>query len=102
MEQFEDDPLEFIRQDTSTGMGGSNSLTQCQAASDLIQALISSGYEATTTEIVETWITSSMQEYAVDPVKNWRAKDSGIYLIMVDMQVRPFSQCHFLNATRSD
>lgn len=72
VEQFEDDPLEFIRSDlslpsTSTGMssfsasGGADATTRRQAAADLVRTLVSSGYETQTTEIVYTWVNLGLQ-----------------------------------------
>jgi exportin-2 (importin alpha re-exporter) len=72
VEQFEDDPLEFIRADlslpsTSTGMasfsasGSADATTRRQAAADLVRALVSSGYETRTTEIVYTWVNLGLQ-----------------------------------------
>jgi len=72
VEQFEDDPLEFIRSDlslpsTSTGMssfsasGGADATTRRQAAADLVRTLVSGGYETQTTEIVYTWVNLGLQ-----------------------------------------
>jgi len=72
VEQFEDDPLEFIRSDlslptTTTGMasfsasGGGDATTRRQAAANLVRALVSSGYEAQVTEIVYTWVNLGLQ-----------------------------------------
>lgn len=85
MEQFEDDPLEFIRLDLS--LPGSNAgatadvTTRRQAAADILQALVGSGYEAEATEIVGTWIQTGLAEYNANPAEGWRAKDSAIYLL---------------------
>jgi hypothetical protein len=84
MEQFEDDPLEFIRLDLSLpslGLGGADAATRRQAAADVLQALVSSGYEREATEIVGAWIGTGLQEYMTDPVRNWKAKDSAEYLL---------------------
>lgn len=89
MEQFEDDPLEFIRLDLSlpnTGAGGAGATadvtTRRQAAADILQALVSSGYETEATEIVGTWIQTGLTEYNANPASGWRAKDSAIYLLI--------------------
>jgi exportin-2 (importin alpha re-exporter) len=80
LEQFEDDPLEFIRLDLSLP-GSSEVTTRRQAAADVLQALVSSGYEGETTEIVGSWIASGLQEYRSNPTQNWKSKDSAVYLL---------------------
>lgn len=79
VEQFEDDPLEFIRLDLS--ISSTDLVTRRQAAADVLQALVSSGYEAETTEIVGAWITTGLSDYAQNKTENWRSKDSAIYLL---------------------
>ncbi|KAG6331701.1 hypothetical protein ID866_7388 [Astraeus odoratus] len=86
MEQFEDDPLEFIRLDLSlpTGSGGAGSAevsTRRQAAADVLQALVGSGYQTEATEIVGSWISTGLQEYSSNPAQNWKSKDSAVYLL---------------------
>ncbi|KAG2073841.1 Cse1-domain-containing protein [Suillus decipiens] len=81
MEQFEDEPLEFIRLDLAFGGSASEVATRRQAAADVLQALVSSGYQTEATEIVGSWITSGLQEYNSNPAQNWKAKDSAIYLL---------------------
>jgi exportin-2 (importin alpha re-exporter) len=84
MEQFEDDPLEFIRLDLSLpsmGLGGGDATTRRQAAADVLQALVGSGYESEATEIVGTRIKTGLQDYTTNPAKNWKSKDSAIYLL---------------------
>ncbi|KAG1763112.1 CAS/CSE protein [Suillus occidentalis] len=81
MEQFEDEPLEFIRLDLAFGGSASEVATRRQAAADVLQALVSSGYQTETTEIVGSWITSGLQQYNSNPAQNWKAKDSAIYLL---------------------
>ena len=67
VEQFEDDPLEFIHLDLSCA-------TRRQAAADVLQALVSSGYEAEATEIVGAWISSSLAEYGSNKKKTGKRK----------------------------
>ncbi|EIN12120.1 importin alpha re-exporter [Punctularia strigosozonata HHB-11173 SS5] len=82
VEQFEDDPLEFIRQDLALpSLGTSDAPTRRQAAADVVRALVASGLEAETTRIVGQWITSGLTEYHSNPSQNWKAKDSAIYLL---------------------
>lgn len=94
IEQFEDDPLEFIRLDLALpsgggaggagggvgGVGGEAS-TRRQAAADVLQALVGSGYRTETTEIVGTWIQTGLEAYGRDAKENWTAKNSAVYLL---------------------
>ncbi|KDR74835.1 hypothetical protein GALMADRAFT_249739 [Galerina marginata CBS 339.88] len=81
VEQFEDDPLEFIRLDLAVSATGTDLSTRRQAAADVLQALVGSGYEAETTEIVGSWINEGLSKYALDKDNNWKAKDSAVYLL---------------------
>lgn len=81
IEQFEDDPLEFIRLDLSLSSAGTDAATRRQAGADVLQALVGSGYEAETTEIVGSWIGTGLNEYESNKVENWKAKDTAVYLL---------------------
>lgn len=85
MEQFEDDPLEFIRLDLALpGAGaGADASTRRQAAADVLQALVGSGYEAEATQSVGAWVAEGLGAYARAPraAGAWRAKDSAVYLL---------------------
>jgi exportin-2 (importin alpha re-exporter) len=82
VEQFEDDPLEFIRQDLSiSSAGGVDLSTRRQAAADVLRALVSSGHESEATEIVGSWINKGLAEYESNKAESWKAKDSAIYLL---------------------
>ena len=89
IEQFEDDPLEFIRLDlsvpsTSSGtIGGTSSeaVTRRQAAADVLKALVASGLEGETTEVVGSLIQKGLETYSSNPRENWRSKDVAVYLL---------------------
>lgn len=89
LELFEDDPLEYIRLDLSlplpgSGGGSADITTRRQAAADVLQALVGSGYEADTTETTGEWINQGLQIYEKDKKVDgdgWKAKDSAIYLL---------------------
>jgi exportin-2 (importin alpha re-exporter) len=81
IEQFEDDPLEFIRLDLSISTSGTDLATRRQAAADVLQTLVGSGYEAEATEIVGAWINTGLAEYGSNKEENWKAKDSSVYLL---------------------
>ncbi|KAL4072157.1 CAS/CSE protein [Scleroderma yunnanense] len=85
-EQFEDDPLEFIRLDLalpsgSGGVGFAEACTRRQAAADVLQALVGSGFQTEATEIVGSLINSALATYSSDPGEQWRSKDSAVYLL---------------------
>lgn len=92
IEQFEDDPLEFIRIDLSTptssagtasfsSSGGGEGTTRRHAAADVIRSLVSSGHDTETTELVGEWVQNGLQLYASNPAENWKAKDSAVFLM---------------------
>ncbi|KAI0648900.1 Cse1-domain-containing protein [Trametes meyenii] len=87
LEQFEDDPLEYIRLDLALpsmgGLGGvsGDAVTRRQAAAEVLRALVSSGLEAETTEVAGAWIGQGLNEYTANKAENWRAKDTAIYLL---------------------
>ncbi|KAJ7594086.1 CAS/CSE protein [Mycena floridula] len=80
IEQFEDDPLEFIRLDLSLSSTG-DLATRRHAAADVLQALVSSGFDKDTTEIVSAWIGTGLGQYEANKAENWKSKDSAIYLL---------------------
>lgn len=79
VEQFEDDPLEYIRRDLSLSTEGGGS--RRHAASELIRALVSIGLDAPVTRLIEQYIGAALQEYASNPSENWKSKDTAIYLL---------------------
>jgi exportin-2 (importin alpha re-exporter) len=84
-EQFEDDPLEYIRVDlsipsASTG-GSSEGTTRRHAAADVLRALVGAGSEAEATEYVSMWVSEDLQAFKTDPGANWKRKDRAIYLL---------------------
>ncbi|OBZ72875.1 Importin-alpha re-exporter [Grifola frondosa] len=86
IEQFEDDPLEYIRLDLALpSMGGigisGDAVTRRQAAADVVRALVASGLESEATEVAGAWIGEGLREYSANKVQNWRAKDTAIYLL---------------------
>lgn len=86
IEQFEDDPLEFIRLDlaipsTSTGGASGEAVTRRQAAADVLKALVASGLEEETTQVVGSLIRKGLETYSSNPRENWRSKDVAVYLL---------------------
>ena len=75
MELFEDEPIEFIRRD----LEGSDSDTRRRAATDFLRQLMEQ-FEELVTNVVTKYINHYLSEYQKDPKKNWRSKDTAIYL----------------------
>jgi exportin-2 (importin alpha re-exporter) len=87
IEQFEDDPLEFIRLDLSIPSAGTvggtsgEAVTRRQAAADVLKALVAGGLEGETTEVVGSLIQKGLETYTSNPRENWRFKDVAVYLL---------------------
>eukprot|EP01104_Vermistella_antarctica_P013384 TRINITY_DN4032_c1_g2_i1.p1 TRINITY_DN4032_c1_g2~~TRINITY_DN4032_c1_g2_i1.p1 ORF type:complete len:1002 (+),score=275.78 TRINITY_DN4032_c1_g2_i1:117-3008(+) len=75
-EQFEFEPVEYIRRDIE----GSDTDTRRQAACELVKSL-RKHFEQQVTGIFSVYINAMLKEYASNPTENWRAKDAAIYLI---------------------
>eukprot|EP01087_Luapelamoeba_hula_P019082 TRINITY_DN6277_c0_g1_i1.p1 TRINITY_DN6277_c0_g1~~TRINITY_DN6277_c0_g1_i1.p1 ORF type:complete len:1049 (+),score=219.24 TRINITY_DN6277_c0_g1_i1:42-3149(+) len=75
-EIFEDNGLEYIRRDIE----GSDNDTRRRAACELIKAL-RIHFNPQITELCSAYISTLLQHYAQDPKKNWKAKDSAIFLV---------------------
>lgn len=75
-ELFEDNPEEYLRRD----LEGSDIGTRRHSACNLVRSLCKY-FEGPVTSIFSGYITSMLQQYSVDPLKFWKAKDSALYLI---------------------
>lgn len=75
-ELFEDDPIEFTRRD----LEGSNSDTRRRSATEFVRGLVEQ-FEQRMTTIVLQYVAHYLTLYAQDPVGNWVAKDTAMYLI---------------------
>ena len=78
LESFEDTPLEYVRGDLLL----TEIATPRQAAGDVIKALVSSGLESDTTQIVSQWVEQGLEVYSQRKASEdgWKSKDSAIYL----------------------
>ena len=81
VEQFEDDPLEYIQVDLALSSSGFDNGTRRQASADVLRSLVGSGHEAETTEAVGSSITAHLATYDANRADNWKAKDSAIFLL---------------------
>lgn len=75
-EQFEDNPEEYIRRD----LEGSDIGTRRHSATNLVRGLCKH-FEGPITSIFSSYIASLLQQYDQDREKNWRCKDTALYLI---------------------
>ncbi len=75
-ELFEDNPEEYLRRD----LEGSDIGTRRYSACNLVRGLCKF-FEGPVTSIFSGYITAMLQQYAQDPVQNWKAKDAALYLI---------------------
>ena len=75
-ELFEDNPEEYVRRD----LEGSDVGTRRYSACNLVRGLCKF-FEEEVIGIFSGYITIMLQQYAQDPVKNWKAKDAALYLI---------------------
>ncbi|MBW0489032.1 hypothetical protein O181_028747 [Austropuccinia psidii MF-1] len=75
-EMFEEDPAEYVRRD----LEGSNSDTRRQAAIEITGALMEQ-FQTEVTSIITKYVQGYLEQYAVDPLANWRMKDAAISLV---------------------
>ncbi|KAK4525404.1 hypothetical protein GAYE_SCF12G3312 [Galdieria yellowstonensis] len=73
---FEENPMEYIRQD----MEGSDAETRRRAVCELVRGLCTH-YENAITDIFSNYVYNMLQEYAKDPMNKWKGKDAAIYLV---------------------
>lgn len=76
-ELFEDNPIEYIRQDLETSMEAD---TRRKAASEFCRALMEL-FSAQVTSIVSRYIQQYLEQYRSNPAANWKQKDTAIYLL---------------------
>lgn len=84
IEQFEDDPLEYLRLDLSipvVSTGGSEGATRRHAAADVLRALVNADLESETTAVVLNIVSQDLQAYKSNPSEKWKQKDRAIFLI---------------------
>ncbi|KAI1005838.1 Importin alpha re-exporter [Podosphaera aphanis] len=75
IEQFEDEPIDFIRRD----LEGSDADTRRRAATDFLQKLLEKFVERVTT-VVGRYITHYLNIFGQSPANEWKSKDTAIYL----------------------
>jgi exportin-2 (importin alpha re-exporter) len=74
IEQFEDEPIEYIRRD----LEGSDADTRRRAATDFLRKLLEK-FEKLVTDVVGRYITHYLRAFATDN-SAWKSKDTAAYL----------------------
>ncbi|CAF0997607.1 unnamed protein product [Adineta ricciae] len=77
VEEFEDNPEEYIRKDIEK----SDSATRRRAAHDFLQALCIF-FESQVVQIYSQYIDTMQKEYLQNPAQNWLKKDTCIFLVL--------------------
>ncbi|KAI0244255.1 importin-alpha export receptor [Massospora cicadina] len=75
MALFEDEPLEFVRNE----LDGSHSGSRRQACSELIRSLVFR-FEDTLASVFTEYYNAFLARYAQNPRENWKDKDTAIFL----------------------
>jgi len=75
IEQFEDEPIEYIRRD----LEGSDADTRRRAATDFLRKLLEK-FEGLVTDVVGRYITHYLSTFTKDPTSEWKSKDTAVYL----------------------
>ena len=74
IEQFEDEPIEYIRRD----LEGSDADTRRRAATDFLRQLLEK-FESLVTTVVGRYITHYLHAFTKGPAE-WKSKDTAVYL----------------------
>jgi exportin-2 (importin alpha re-exporter) len=75
IEQFEDEPIEYIRRD----LEGSDADTRRRAATDFLRKLLEK-FERLVTDVVGRYITHYLAAFTRDQTGEWKSKDTAVYL----------------------
>jgi len=76
LENFEDNPVEYIRRDVE----GSDTETRRRSAFGLVKGL-RKHYEAQVTAILASYVNGMLEAYKADPSNQWKQKDVCSYLV---------------------
>ena len=75
IEQFEDEPIEYIRRD----LEGSDADTRRRAATDFLRKLLEK-FEQLVTSVVGRYVAHYLSAFSQNPGSEWKAKDTAVYL----------------------
>ncbi len=75
IEQFEDEPIEFIRKN----LEGTDIDTRRRAATEFLRSLLSQ-FEELVTRVVGKYISHYLSSFSQNPKEEWKSKDVAVYL----------------------
>jgi len=97
IEQFEDEPIEYIRRD----LEGSDADTRRRAATDFLRQLLEK-FENLVTGVVGTYVEKYLGAFAANPREEWRAKDTAVYLFSAIAAKGNITATHGVKTTNSN
>jgi exportin-2 (importin alpha re-exporter) len=96
IEQFEDEPIEYIRRD----LEGSDADTRRRAATDFLRKLLEK-FERLVTDVVGRYITHYLAAFTRDPPGEWKSKDTAVYLFSAIAAKGVITTTHGVKTTNS-
>ena len=96
VEQFEDEPIEYIRRD----LEGSDADTRRRAATDFLRKLLEK-FEQLVTDVVGRYITHYLAIYMQNPATEWKSKDTAVYLFSAIAAKGVITATHGVKTTNS-
>lgn len=96
IEQFEDEPIEYIRRD----LEGSDADTRRRAATDFLRKLLEK-FEGLVTGVVGRYITHYLDAFSKSPSTEWKSKDTAVYLFSAIAAKGVITTTHGVKTTNS-
>jgi exportin-2 (importin alpha re-exporter) len=96
IEQFEDEPIEYIRRD----LEGSDADTRRRAATDFLRKLLEK-FERLVTDVVGRYITHYLAAFTRDQSGEWKSKDTAVYLFSAIAAKGVITTTHGVKTTNS-
>lgn len=96
IEQFEDEPIEYIRRD----LEGSDADTRRRAATDFLRKLLER-FEELVTSVVGRYITHYLDLFNKNPSGEWKSKDTAVYLFSSIAAKTMVTTTHGVKSTNS-
>jgi exportin-2 (importin alpha re-exporter) len=96
IEQFEDEPIEYIRRD----LEGSDADTRRRAATDFLGRLLEK-FEALVTGVVGRYISHYLEAFGKNPSAEWKSKDTAVYLFSAIAAKGVITTTHGVKTTNS-
>jgi exportin-2 (importin alpha re-exporter) len=94
VEQFEDEPIEYIRRD----LEGSDADTRRRAATDFLRKLLEK-FQGLVTEVVGLYISHYLSAFTKNPSTDWKSKDTAVYLFSAIAARGAITSNHGVTAT---